>query len=212
MKMSPRRALTADLPMLFAEGSLARTSALPAVKLASQVSAPASGLNYVVLLARFDPVSQLWRTSQGSLVEATGPGWEPFSETWPRSGMTRSGIAYQLPPLVPLTYGTGFGSSPTHSIPTPTASDAIERAETYGQLNPDTNKAVTLNRWVRFWPTPLARDSRTVKGGKRAPNATGSEPLITQAAEADGKEDGGLNPTWVEWLQDFPPMWTDLEP
>lgn len=57
--------------------------------------------------------------------------------------------------------------------------------------------------WRRLWPTPIARDSRTFKGGRRSPNAQGSEPLIVQAG-------GDLNPTWVEWLMGFPLGWTDL--
>ena len=50
------------------------------------------------------------------------------------------------------------------------------------------------------------------EGGARPVNAKGSEPQITQAAEAEGLEDGRLNPTWVEWLMGFPLTWTDLEP
>ena len=63
-----------------------------------------------------------------------------------------------------------------------------------------------------YWPTPLARDARTVKGGKRSPNATGSEPLITVAAEAEGRTDGRLNPHWVEWMMGYPDGWTELKP
>jgi hypothetical protein len=73
--------------------------------------------------------------------------------------MTRNGTAFQLPPLALRTYGTGYGSLPTHSIPTPTAQDHIERQSTSSEtLNPETNKSVSLDRWVRFWPTPTARD------------------------------------------------------
>ena len=42
-----------------------------------------------------------------------GRGINEFSETWPRSGMTRNGIAYLLPPLVRLTDETGSGLLPT---------------------------------------------------------------------------------------------------
>jgi hypothetical protein len=46
---------------------------------------------------------------------------------------------------------------PTHHVPTPTASDHIERESTSSEvLNFDTNKSVSLNRWVRMWPTPSA--------------------------------------------------------
>src|SRR5215207_6672722 len=59
--------------------------------------------------AWFDPASQSWRTWQRCLVA----GWEPFLETWPRSGLMRSGIAYRRAPLAPLTDETGFGLLPT---------------------------------------------------------------------------------------------------
>jgi integrase len=52
-------------------------------------------------LASFDPDTSSWRTSQLSLLG----GLDEFSGTWPRSGMTRSGTAYQLQPLAPLTEG-----------------------------------------------------------------------------------------------------------
>jgi hypothetical protein len=155
--------------------------------------------------------------------------------------MTRSGIAYQLPSLVPLTYGTGFGSSPSHSIPTPTAQDHIERRETFGQLNPETNKAVTLARFVGFWPTPTEHGNYNKKGlsaksGNGLATAvkmtmwptptvvtnTGGAALCKWGGSGARKKlktmvtpaelNGSLNPTWVEWLMGFPLGWTDLGP
>jgi hypothetical protein len=61
--------------------------------------------------AWWDSQSSCWRTWQRCLVEE----WEQFSGPWPRSGMTRNGIAYRRAPLVPLTDGTGFGLLPTPS-------------------------------------------------------------------------------------------------
>ena len=99
-----------DQPSLFAEDSPVRT-------LASQGSAPAAlrapdrayGKSTPVLLANYNPASSSWRTSQLSLEG----GLAEFSETWPRSGLMRNGIAYQLPPLVPLTSETASGLLPT---------------------------------------------------------------------------------------------------
>jgi hypothetical protein len=75
----------------------------------------------------------------------------------------RNGILYRLEALVPHTAATGFGSSPTHSVPTPTASDYIERRPTRqdraAAFNPDTNKSVSLDRFVRLWPTPTVQDA-----------------------------------------------------
>lgn len=71
--------------------------------------------HYYEPFAWFDRNTRSWRTWQRCLVE----GWEPFSGTWPRSGMTRSGIAYRRAPLVRLTDGTVSGSL----LPTPEASN-----------------------------------------------------------------------------------------
>jgi len=59
--------------------------------------------------AWYDRSTGYWRTWQTCLVE----GWARFSETWPRSGMTRNGIAYQLVPLVSLSSAIGSGLLPT---------------------------------------------------------------------------------------------------
>jgi hypothetical protein len=55
-------------------------------------------------------------------------GLTEFSETWPRSGMMRNGIAYQLPPLVPLTDETASGLWPT-----PTSQDNDQVAGIIGR-------------------------------------------------------------------------------
>jgi DNA (cytosine-5)-methyltransferase 1 len=152
--------LPMELPsMRSAEGSRAKTSQTLASRLVLRVSEAVSGLNTPASLANYDPASCSWRTSQRCLIE----GWTVFSATWPRSGMMRGGIAYPLQPLAPLTEGTDCGWSlgmtqkPSHSVPTPTASDHIERRCTSTEmLNPDTNKSMSLDRYVKFWPTPKA--------------------------------------------------------
>lgn len=130
--------------------------------------------------AWFDHEQRCWRTWQRCLVE----GWEVFSGTWPRSGMTRNGIAFRRPPLVPLTKGIGCGSL----LPTPTGVPLPQ--------------AVAMAEQGK-WPTPTSRDWRS---GKASPEtlARNSRPL----SETVG---GQLNPTWVEWLQGFPLGWTEVE-
>jgi hypothetical protein len=149
--------------------------------------------------AYYDPDSSSWRTFQVSLLEE----WATFSGTWPRAGMTRNGTAYRLPPSVPLTSVTGsssLGFKPTHHVPTPTASDHIERKSTSSEvLNPETNKSVSLDRWVRYWPTPKGSPEHY---GQPRENDWGD----LQAATGGGQ----LNPTWVEWLMGFPAGWSDL--
>ena len=67
-----------------------------------------SGISYEPF-AWWDGPNCCWRTWQRCLIE----GWARFSEPWPRAGMTRNGIAYRLPTLVPGTNGTEFGYLPT---------------------------------------------------------------------------------------------------
>ncbi len=81
------------------------------------------GLTTPALLATFDPDSCLWRTCQASLFG----GLKPFSETWPRSGTTRSGIAYRLRPSAPPSYERESGFWPT-----PVASER-QRTTPYSQ-------------------------------------------------------------------------------
>lgn len=68
-----------------------------------------------------------------------------------RSGMMRSGIVFPLPPLAPLTAGTGSGSWPT-LWQTPVADDAVDRTD--GKFN--SRGEPKLSAQVKLWPTPQA--------------------------------------------------------
>jgi len=67
-----------------------------------------SGIYYEPL-AWWDGQNYCWRTWQACLIE----GYQLFLGPWPRSGMTRNGIAYQLPTLVAGNFGTESGLWPT---------------------------------------------------------------------------------------------------
>ena len=69
-----------------------------------------SGASYEPL-AWWDGQDCCWRTWQHCLIE----GWGRFLGPWPRSGMTRNGIAFRRLPLVPLTAVTASGLLPTPS-------------------------------------------------------------------------------------------------
>jgi hypothetical protein len=90
-------------------------------------SDPGYGATSPVSLAKYDPASRSWRTSPHSGSADSGE----FSETWPRSGMTRNGIAYRLPSLVPLIRGIGSGLWPTPRKCSGKQSSGINRADFY---------------------------------------------------------------------------------
>ena len=152
----------------------------------------------------------------------------PFSETWPRAGMTRSGIAYQLAPSARLTDATACGSWPTpcaedaknvpyqkgdHGVRYPMLLGAVAPERMWPTPSANEDAVGTVNGRMQFmlthaaklWPTPASRDYRSpsLKVGTpeyfRAPTA--GIPL----PEAIG---GQLNPTWVEWLMGYPLGWT----
>jgi len=143
--------------------------------------------------AYYDPATSCWRTSQGTLFEDS----DRYSETWPRSGMTRAGCAYELPtpalptagnvsssllgtPRVSMALGPGrweqngtrgrIESQVDQLLKTPTAQLAVNG----GSRHPDKRRAgghgPTLADEVEFlFPTPRATD-----GTKGGPNQRGS--------------------------------------
>jgi hypothetical protein len=159
---------------------------------------------------KWDHASRSWRTSQASLLTNT---LEPYSGNWPRAGMTRSGTVFQLPPLAPLTRGTGSGFWPT---------PRREDGQSAGAHNgvPDTMTAATGEDLATVvarggtstpqnFPTPKARDGKgqTQRGVHRQADG------LPNLDRGDGKPLGGqLNPSWVEWLMGWPIGWTDLRP
>jgi hypothetical protein len=111
-------------------------------------------------------------------------------------------------------------AKPTHNVPTPTAQDHIERKSTSSEvLNPETNKSVSLDRWVKFWPasanewrTPNASDAKKWSSQSLAERKEkGQQIRLTTQVSPQGGAGGQLNPDWVEWLMGFPIGWTALK-
>ncbi len=197
---SPQRELgrAVNLSMLSAAASLVRISHSPEKVRASAASVAAFGRSTPELLARFDPNTSSWRTSQLCLDGALSE----FSETWPRSGLMRSGIAYRLPPLVRLIGEIECGSWPT---PTPTG---MERSSKH------TRPFGSLKDAAKMFPTPTSTDWKRVPMTEYyawKPITHGTPDTCAQAA-CRATNGGSLNPTWVEWLMGFPLGWTDCSP
>lgn len=139
-----------------AEDSPARTSASPERRRALMAAAVAYGQSTPDLLASSDPATRSWRTSQHCLIE----GLTAFSETWPRSGTMRSGIAYQLAPLAPRTSEIESGLWPTPVVPNGGRSVA-HVSDWRGRSAYHNGKKVQVDllQAVRRWPTPTAKDT-----------------------------------------------------
>mgnify|MGYP003642703529 CR=1 FL=1 len=138
------------------------------------------------------------------------------------------------------------GAKPHHMVPTPTSQDHIERENTNktpstGKLNYETNKSVSLDRWVKMWPTPTTSEGtgaqentgrtggkslrETVKLWPTPTGMTGGEEVapshldgshgwnIGAAVNAvDPKSGGKLNPQWVAWLMGYPTEYLNSVP
>ena len=118
-------------------------------------------------LARWNPTRDIWEREslQGSLLSAPP---DVYSETWPPSGMTRSGVAYARPTRGPATSASGSSSSPG-LLPTPTA----YLGTCGGPQSPEKRRAgghqVHLHDVIaQLVPTPTARDWRD---GEEPPSA-----------------------------------------
>jgi len=197
-----RQALTSS-----AEASPVRTSASPARELVLQERGVGSGANTTDSFASFDPDTSSWRTSQRCLVE----GWARYSETWPRSGMTRNGTAYRLPTLAPLTDEIASGS-----LPTPTADKCVaseltqEMAERFHRKGRSGSFVEAVAG--RMWPMPRASEWKgTGPLGSKSHEYRLAKNYLDATVQEAGQTSGALNPTWVEWLMGFPLGWTVLE-
>ena len=207
-----------------AAASPARTSASAEKDSDSPGSDPDFGANTPGSFAWFDPATSSWRTFQRCFLE----GWASFSGTWPRAGMTRSGIAFRLSPLAPRTSATESFLWPTPAAKEPGINpERIVDKDGNTPTHPNqrlydrhTGRLVQdgLTQAVGLWPTP------NVPNGGRAVPDDAEWSTLRCAYRADGKKiqvglnsavkkvegRGQLNPTWVEWLMGFPPGWTDL--
>lgn len=175
--------------MSFVEASLVRTSPLLEKAQGSQVRDLASGKNLPGSLAKFDPVSSLWRTHQLSLQG----DWEPFSGIFPRWGSMRNGECLERTTLAPLTNETGSGFWPTPCLPG----------------NGGSNGKAKLK--AMLWPTPCAMEPekdlenfqnkrslpRAQRGGGQGPNLATAVKIWPTPRSSDGDRTGTApKPEW----------------
>lgn len=204
--------------------SPARILASPAPGPVWPASAAGCGENTRASFASYDPDSSSWKTSQRCLLE----GWESYSGTWPRAGMTRSGTAFPLAPSAPLTRGIASGL-----LPTPAATEAGSnqngingKGGEHERPSAGTPTLYTLARHGKL-PTPSATMADKGGRGELVGAIRGTKGCRTEAMrlptprardwKGDGKDclptalgtGGSLHPRFVEWMMGFPLGWTD---
>ena len=127
----------------------------------------------------------------------------------PKRGTTLGGAVRQWP--TPAASQAGEGQF-IHGLVTKDGKPAQPGERAY---HPETGKhsQITLNRAVKLWPTPTARDHKGGYQGGRIRNGKISKDTLdvaVQHTDNQSQSAGQLNPTWVEWLMGLPLGWTDL--
>jgi hypothetical protein len=179
-----------------------------------------------------DPKSCCWRTWQRYLLG----GWTLYSDRWGRSGMTRNGIAYRLPPLVPRISGTGYLYLPTPN--TGETENSHGRRGRSSNANHQSSRDLDAMAATGMWPTPTTQEvehpeAALTKCGKRrktpnnrshslnladavkmwpTPRAFMHKDSTTERGRSNlGEIVGGqLSPGFVEWLMGFPRTFTEV--
>ena len=85
-------------------------------------------------IATWSPERDCWETGQGDLLSGLS---DVFSETWPRSGSMRSGMAYAHPTLEHPMGGSGSSLLPTPEAKNSHAGQDYARAEREGSGGDD---------------------------------------------------------------------------
>ena len=177
-----------ELLTWYLEGFRARTSAQQEKAQGLTESEAECGERWRGWLAKYDPDLCSWKTAQCLLF-----GEEPESlQTLPRSGITRDGMLWERPTLVPRISETESGSWPTLTV-----------CGNYNRKGLSKTSGDGLATAVKKWPTPTVHNAKEINAPSERNRNT-----PTLAAQVGGT----LNPTWVEWLIGWPLGWTDLKP
>lgn len=148
-----------DLLTWFREGSRVRTSAQPTLSLKElPVRVQDSGKKCGESFAKWDRVSLSWKTRQCSLAGDL----EPFSGTWPKWGLMRSGESWAL--MTSVHFIGEIESTSSRSGPVSPRATPIERdykdSPGMAKETEDRMRLDTLPRQVfAHWPTCIKNDS-----------------------------------------------------
>lgn len=177
--------MTESVPMSSAGGSRAKIYPSLVDVPESKVPVADYGVKWSDSLASYDQNTSLWRTSEVYLLapeNCPADGSVEFLETWPRSGMMRSGIAYPRPLSVLHTCAIGYGLWPTP------------------------------NKSNGFAPFSMLTMQRKSRGETRPSGSKMGFDLKWERRAVPYLVDGWINPVLSEWLMGFPIGHTDLQP
>ena len=184
---------------LLRQAFLARTYHTRATAPDLPEAVPAFGGWFAEPFAWYDHGTRCWRTWQRCLVEE----WEPFSGVWPRSGMTRNGIAYRFRPMALPTDGTELVF-----LPTPRANDTRKRGK-FDIQNARNGFPAAVRRL--FLPT-LGKNEARGSGKKRhlgSPHFRGAK--MSEGLRTSKDDPTYLHPSFAEAVMGFPIGWSALK-
>lgn len=166
--------------MLYAEGFLARTSALQAEERDSTANDLVFGASTGASSTKSNRRGSSSKTSQSFALA----DWKQFSGNLLRSGMTRNGTVFPLPPLALITRGIESGL-----LPTPSASSyGSNQGGGAGRTGKVRHSLQSMAK-RGLWPTPTAN--------RRSGLQSHGVNFVL----------GTLNPMWVAWFMGFPMNW-----
>ena len=203
-----------ELLMSYLADFRAKTSPQPEKEQGLTESGRGCGEKWHGSFTKYDPDSSLWRTHQCSLLGDL----EPFSETWPRWGLMRSGECWEQQTLAHRTSETesGFLPTPTASMMPCEGTVRIMRKQWLeGKMSLEEASAIAgrdvrkSQGKVEAWPTPRTKG---MCGGSGSWELLKKNTTIEEARQMGAGNGGQLNPMWVEWLMGWPLGWTDLKP
>src|SRR4030095_51459 len=171
---------------LFAEAfPVSRTPSLADVPAPPTPATP--GLTSLDSFASLNPDGSWRKTSQGYCQLMLDGSSEPFSETWPRAGMTPSGTAYRRPPLAPLTdaIASGLWHTPNAAdawVPMQISENTLRRGDPNGSVRTTSGSLATHVAHAQMRPTPCAEDAKNVPYQKGKDGVT-RYPMLLGAVE-----------------------------
>lgn len=139
-------------------------------------------------IGTWNPARGTWDDPNGA-IDLLSEHSEPFSATWPTSGMTRAGAAYELPtPALPTA------ATASSSLPTPRASRGASGTETMYALGAERTDEHRTQGQVSP-PTPTTSAAKGAwSGGEGGPNLQAAVLLPTPMTGYSGRD----AETWLD--------------